>query len=303
MTVLETLKKKLPKSKESSLKVYARSLKRLYNQIDRKDNEVPESHSWLSDKDLKKAFEKIDVNIRRHLSSAAHIFLKAIGKPSDYWLEKMFSDQTKYKDHRKQNNKSATEQRLWITDGLKKLKLASTEYKRRIRNKLKKEPAIDNLWLYTQYLILRFYSEIQLRNDLANIQLKPEKKNNYLQKVKGGKYKLVMRTFKASDVIGERVIEISKALSRVLTEYIKFRSKVDLKHDYLLANSRGGVLSKAALGKTLRKLTKDLLDKGIGTRILRVFKASLNSKLLEKADKISNDLLHSAKQTREYVRK
>ena len=71
----------------------------------------------------------------------------------------------------------------------------------------------------------------------------------------------------------------------------------------MLSNSKGEKLTKAALGKALRKITSDKLSKSIGTRMLRIFNASQNQALLEKAEEISNNMLHSAKQTKEYVRK
>ena len=302
-SLLRILKKKLTKSKLNSQKVYARSIKRLYNVLERKDPAVPETLKWLSDAKVKAKYEKMPVNTRRHLSAAAHVYLKALGKESEYWKGKMFSDQDSYRTERKKNKKSTKEEHLWIEDGLKKLKQASTEFKRRISSKLKKEPTESSLWLFTQYLILRFYSEIQLRNDLATVELSSKDKNNYLKKVKGGRYDLIMRSFKSSDKIGERKIEISKALSKVLSEYIKFRNRVGLDHNRLLSNSTGDTLSKAALGKILRKLTKEFLNKGIGTRMLRIFNASRNAKILRKAEEISNNLLHTAAQSREYIRK
>lgn len=62
-------------------------------------------------------------------------------------------------------------------------------------------------------------------------------------------------------------------------------------------------MSKQGLGKTLRKLTLDMLGKGIGTRMLRIFNATRNADVLEKANAVSNDMLHGAEQSREYVRK
>ena len=303
MGIFDKLKKGLKNTKDSSLKVYTRALRRLYRIIDRKNDEVPDTNGWLNDSKLKKKYESLSVNIRRHLSSAAHIYHKAVGKEDKYWKDRMFTDQNDYKIHRKKNNKSAKEEKLWIEDGLKKMKQASSEFKRRISSKLRKTPDESNLWLYTQYLILRFYSEIQIRNGLATVELKPKEKNNYLKKIKGSRYRLFMRTFKASERIGDRQIEISAALSRVLANYIKFRAKVDLEHDYLLSNSAGQVLSKPALGKILRKLTGDMLGKGIGTRMLRIFNATKNAKILEKADEVSNNMLHTSKQSKEYVRK
>ena len=71
----------------------------------------------------------------------------------------------------------------------------------------------------------------------------------------------------------------------------------------MLSNSKGQKLSKSALGKALRKITLDKLSKNIGVRMLRIFNASENAKLLQKAEEISHNMLHSAKQSREYIRK
>ena len=231
------------------------------------------------------------------------MFAKAFGEVNEYWKSRMFKDSEDYSEERKKNKKSEKETKNWVDDALKKLKTVSTEYKRTINYKLRHKPSIANLWLYSQYLILRFYSEIQLRNDLGTVSLKDTGSNNYLKRVKGSKFDLIMRDFKASKKIGDRVIHIRRALSNVLQLYIKYRAKVDLKHDHLLSNSKGVKLSKSALGKVLRKITKDKLSKNIGVRMLRIFNASENAKLLEKAEEVSHNMLHSAKQSREYIRK
>jgi len=249
-------------------------------------------------------YEKLPLGKRRHLSLAAHVFFKAFKQENEYWKNRMYTDSDEYSEERKKNKKSVKEEKNWIDDALKKLKKVSTEYKRTINYKLKQAPSVSNLWLYTQYIILRFYSEIQLRNDLGNVSLKDTGKNNYLKRVKGSKYELIMRDFKASNKIGHRKIEISKALSNVLKAYISYRNKVDdIKHDFLLSNSKGLELSKSALGKALRKITLDKLNKKIGTRMLRIFNASLHANVIAKANEISNNMLHSSKQTRQYIRK
>ena len=296
------LKKICKDCSENSIKVYARAVRRLYA-LTHSSGEVPDSISWLTKKDLKDKYEKLQLGKRRHLSLAAHVFAKAFGNINEYWKGRMYKDSDDYSKERKKNKKSSTEEKNWLHDALKKLKKVSTEYKRTINYKLKQTPSIANLWLYSQWLILRFYSELQLRNDLGNVGLKDTGKNNYLKRVKGSKFDLIMRDFKASKKIGNRLIHISRALSNVLQTYIKYRAKIDLKHDYLLSNSKGAKLSKSALGKALRKITKDKLSKNIGVRMLRIFNASDNAKLLAKAEEISHNLLHSPKQTKEYIRK
>ena len=295
------LKKICKTCSENSIKVYMRAAKRLYA-LKHSSGVIPDSTSWLKSKDLKEKYQKIALGKRRHLSLAGHMFAKAFGEVDEYWKTRMFKDSEDYSEERKKNKKSTKETKNWITDALKKLKKVATEYKRTINYKLKQTPSIANLWLYTQYIILRFYSEIQLRNDLGNVSLKDTGKNNYLKRVKGSKYDLIMREFKASKKIGDRIIHVSKALSNVLYTYINYRNRVALKHTYMLSNSKGQKLSKSALGKALRKITLDKLSKNIGVRMLRIFNASENAKLLQKAEEISHNMLHSAKQSREYIR-
>ena len=216
----------------------------------------------------------------------------------------MFTDSDAYSRERSKNKKSATEQKNWVDDALGKLKKISTEFKRSINHKLRKEPSVKHLWLYTQYLILRFYSEHQLRNDLATVKLTGDSSgDNILKRVKGSRYDLHMNSFKASDKIGSRVIHLSKALSKVLYQYVQYRNRVGVSHDNLLSNVEGKILTKMALGRILRKLTADKLGKNIGTRMLRIFNATRHAKLLKKAAEVSYGMLHSAKQTKEYVRK
>ena len=299
----ERLSKKCPKCKPQSIAVYARSARRLFRLTDPK-SDLPENTAWLKTEKLKKAYEKVPLAKRRHLSVAAHQFFKAHGKVDSYWQGRMFTDSDAYSRERSKNKKSATEQKNWVDNALGKLKKISTEFKRSINHKLRKEPSVKHLWLYTQYLILRFYSEHQLRNDLATVKLKSSSKSdNILKRVKGSRYDLHMNSFKASDKIGSRVIHISRALSNVLYQYIQYRNRVAVKHDNLLSNIDGKVLSKMGLGRILRKMTADKLGKTIGTRMLRIFNATRHAKLLEKAAQVSHGMLHSAKQTKEYVRK
>ena len=298
----DKLTKKCPKCKPQSIAVYARSARRLFRLTDDK-SDLPENTAWLKIDKLKKAYEKVPLAKRRHLSVAAHQFFKAHGNVDSYWQGRMFADSDAYSRERAKNKKSVTEKKNWVDNALGKLKKISTEFKRSINHTLRKDPSAKHLWLYTQYLILRFYSEHQLRNDLATVKLKGGGNDNVLKRVKGSRYDLHMNSFKASDKIGSRVIPISRALSNVLYQYIQYRNRVGVEHNNLLSNIDGKVLTKMGLGRILRKLTSDKLGKTIGTRMLRIFNATRHAKLLQRAAEVSHGMLHSAKQTKEYVRK
>ncbi len=303
---MEEFMKKLSASKtssEASRTIYVRSAKRLYRLLE-EAKEFPKNSEWLKKKDLRAKYEKVPLNKRRHLSLAAHVWLKAFKTKNDgYWSERMYKDSNDYAKSRKENKKSQRESDKWIPDALSKLKKLATEFKRTINSELKKEPTVKRLWLYTQYIILRFYSEVQLRNDLGNISLNDDKKSNLLKKKKGGKFTIVMRDYKVSKQLGTIEINLSVALSRVLSVYLKYRSKLELPHEWLLSNSKGKKLSKSGLGKVLRKLTSNKLGKSIGSRMLRVFNATNNAEIIKKAKEIANNMLHSQKQSQDYVRK
>ena len=215
----------------------------------------------------------------------------------------MMKDGEEYQTQREKNEKSPGEKDKWT--GFASLKKASTEYKRSIGSIFKnKTHTIRDLFLYTKFLIIRFYSSIAFRNDLATLQLTDTKHNNALRSKKGGFYEIIMRKFKASNRIGEITVDVDRNLSKVLKAYIKYRSHVDeVKHDYLLSNSTGGALSKRMVGNILRELTKRFLGKKFATRQIRIMKATQDSPIVASALKVSSQQLHGIKQHQEYKRK
>ena len=66
-------------------------------------------------------------------------------------------------------------------------------------------------FLYTQYIILRFYSEHQLRNDLATVKLKGSGDDNILKRVKG----ISFVEFGAQDVVRHDLVK------KIITAYSK----------------------------------------------------------------------------------
>ena len=220
-----------------------------------------------------------------------------------YWNDQMMKDGMEYQIQRAKNEKTPGEKEKWT--GFASLKKASTEYKRSIGAIFKnKTHTTRDLFLYTKFVIIRFYSSIAFRNDLATLELKDTKTNNVLRSKKGGFYEIVMRKFKASERIGDITVEVDKNLSKVLRAYIKYRSHVEaVTHDYLLSNSKGAPLSKRMVGNILRELTLRFLGKKFATRQIRIMKATQDSPIVASALKVSSQQLHGLKQHQEYNRK
>jgi hypothetical protein len=89
-----------------------------------------------------------------------------------------------------------------------------------------------------------------------------------------------------------------------LRKFLKYREKV-VDHKFFLSSKSGGKLSRAALGKALMRVTKELTGKSFASRLIRVLAATAQKKEIDAVAELSNKLLHSTsgKQTREYVRK
>ena len=221
-------------------------------------------------------------------------------KDNKKWYSFMVKDTNDYKQQRSLQNKSEAEKKNWPDGGIAVMKKIATEYKREIRRALQ-TPSVESLYLYSQYMILKFYSEVALRNTLADVEI--GEGDNFLKRAKGI-YTLHLTKFKSSDKVGAVDIVLSRALSTAIHKYVKFRAKVELDHRYLLVNAKGGKLSKKGLGVLLQKLTKRFTGKSFGTRLIRVLSATDKKKVLDEALKISKEMLHSdLKQTASYARK
>ena len=295
------LKKVCQKCTPATVQKYRRDILRLLRLGNPKAVKIPETSAWLQEASLFKKYQAIPLNKRRALSVAAVKAGQGYSlKDNKKWYDAMISDVQAYKEQRGLQLKSEDEKKHWPKEGIKVLKKIASEFKRSIRLALQ-TPNVESLYLYSQYILVKFYSEVQLRNTLADVEI--VKGDNYLSKSKGI-FTIHLSKFKASDRVGNVEIKLSRALSTAIHKYLKFRTQVKPDHTYLLVNAKGGKLSKKGLGVLLQKLTKKFTGKAFGTRLIRVLKATENKKVLDKALKISKEMLHSNLETTvSYARK
>ena len=294
------LKKVCQKCTPATVQKYRRDILRLLRLGNPTVVKIPETSAWLKEESLFKKYKAIPLNKRRALSVAAVKAGQGYSlKDNKKWYEHMVSDVQAYKQQRSLQLKSEDERKKWPKEGIKVLKKIASEFKRSIRLALQ-TPNIESLYLYSQYILVKFYSEVALRNTLADVQI--VKADNYLSKSKGV-YTIHLSKFKASDKVGDVEFKLSKALSTAIHKYIKFRAQVKPDHNYLLVNAKGGKLSKKGLGVLLQKLTKQFTGKAFGSRLIRVLFATEHKKVLDKALKISKQMMHKdLKQTVSYAR-
>ena len=297
---LELLKKVCKKCTKKTLQTYHQSVKRLYRLVNK--GAPGATSSWLKSKELFEKYKKIPVNRRRHLSMGAQKAVQAY-KLKDYhkWYNAMLDDQQIYQDSRKKGEKSETEKKLWLKGGVKDIKKASNEVKRRLRHELKEEPNLKTLYRYQFYLVLKLFAELPVRNTFATLKV-DGKTGNRIVMPKKGKAQFIFTAFKNADKLGPRTLDLSRASTMALRKFLKYRSGL-VKHDYLLSTKRGERLSKSAMGKALHVVTKEILGKSVGSRIFRVLHATENREVIEQAAELSKKMLHSEKRTADYVRK
>jgi hypothetical protein len=264
-------------------------------------SDIPATSTWLMSAKMGKAYKEFPFNIRRHLSSSAFIGTRMYGiKADNVWNKRMLQDAKEYEENRSKNKKSAYEEKNLT--GMKELSKALKLYKSQIRRTLDATPTLKGLYKYQLFLALKFMtSDLPIRNGLPTLNVESEK-GNYLKKKKNS-FTIVMTEFKNSDRIGPREIKLSRANSMEMKRFLRYRADAGVDHDFLFSLKNGKAMTRKAFSQSLIKLTDDLLGKRIGSRLLRVIFATKNEALLAKADKVSNNMLHSTKQTREYVRK
>jgi hypothetical protein len=301
MTFEKKLSSQCKKCKPQTIKVYLSGTKRLLRMVQPDAEDVPKTSKWLMSQALEKKVKALPLNKRRHLTSIAYIASKAYGlKVDNKWQALMLADVASYQAQRNKNQKSAYEEKN--LPSMKEFEKAGKEYFTRIKRVYAKdEPTLADLYKVTKWFVMRLATELPFRNDLPTINIET-KSGNYLDKHKKG-FKIVMQNFKVSEKIGKREIVLSRAATTVVKRFLKYREKAGVEHDYLLSARNGSKMTKKGYSQMLIKTTSELMGKKVGMRLVRVLTATDNKDVLDKANELTNKLLHTSKQTTQYVRK
>ena len=288
---------------KASMLVYFRNIRRLYRLIE-PEKDIPLTGEWLGKTELIEKYKKLPLNVRRHLSTAGVKASKAYKRNSDKFEILMYKDASAYERQRGKNKRSDKEKSAWPKGGMKSVKKASTELLKRVKLLLSSEPNLKTLYKYQMYLVLKLFTEIPFRNLFASFSLK-KSDGNYIEQPKKGNFKFIVQQHKASKKIGTREVSLSRASTMAMRKFLTYRAKVpEVKHDFLLSNKTGGKMSKGAMGKMVHRVTKELLGKAFGSRLIRVLAATELKPEIDKIADLKHKMLHSesSKQTKQYTR-
>jgi hypothetical protein len=302
MTFAEKLKKVSPNVKPGSLRLYLQNIRRLYR-LGGGEGELPETGTWLGKDAVWAKLRKIPVNVRRHLSLAglkAAYATKVNEKLTKKWYGQMVRDSSAYQTTRSQNKATDAEKKLLPKGGISALKKAAKDLKKRLRFVLGVEPTLKGLYKYQWYIALKLFTEVPFRNTFATIVMGGEK-GNVLVTPRSGNFKFVMREYKNSDRLGERTVPLSRANSMALRKFLKYRDGL-VTHKHLFTGIQGKPMTRAGFGKALQKSYETVLGARLGSRIIRIIHANAEKEVIERASALSNKMLHSEKQTPQYVK-
>ena len=289
---LSKLKEVCKKCSKQSILVYVRNVKRLYK-LNNEGDEIPLNTKWINSEGLIKKYKAQPLKIRRHLSVGAVKFFQAVGKEPKDWYKYMMDDNKEYQIQRGKNKKSDAEKEAWPKKGYKSIRLAANEYWRRNKTGiLTSEKNIRGLYNYQTYIILRLYSEIPLRNTFADFYVTDEKGKNFIDVPKKGGITLIVRDYKNVKQLGEKTIKLSRGLTTQVRKFLKFRDGI-VENNFSLNTLQKKKMSRSTLGKMLIRNTKKILNKAVGSRVIRLLAATNAAEDIEKVNELSNKLLHT----------
>ena len=299
--LMKKLKSVCPKCSNASIKVYLRNIKRLWKLVD-SEGDVPLTGVWLSKPKLFEEYKKKPLKIRRHLSTAAVKASQAFKVNGDKWSVQMYKDSNSYERKRNKNLKTETETKQWPKKGFKSVAVASKEMMKRVRILLKDPPTMKVLYKYQMALVLRLFQDIPFRNTFATLRLS-KGDHNYVEIPKKDPIQFVIKKHKAAKHIGPRTIKLKRGASIFLKKFLKYRKEV-VDNDFLLNTMKEAQMSRATMSKALHRVTKELLGKSFGSRLIRVLAATSKRKEIELVQELGHSMLHgNSKQTAQYSRK
>ena len=269
-----------PNAKESTVKQYLILIKKLQKLFD------TDGYGFLSDPDA--VYEKIKNNKYtsiRNTYNAIIITLMALNnKKGDYdelidkYGELRDELNQQYEDEQKSGKISEKQKENFVK--LEELQNMINKMAEEIKDKnlkTKKELTGKDRELLMMYTLYNMLIEIPTRNDFAGMKYinkstynklteEDKKERNYLVNQKG-KLFFVYNKYKTSKAYGEKIIDSTKNLSKILRMYIKLTKKKN--GDFMFTTSTGNPISANVGSQMLLKYSKRYLGKNISTTLIR----------------------------------
>ena len=314
-TLQEKIQKLKPNLKESSVKLYITNLKKIYREIEcngRKDICNFDNLDFLKDYDkVMKTLEDENSNTKKNRLIAIVVALQAtnaeknlLEKYSKSMLELAEQSNEQYKKQQKTDKQKEN----WVEYG-DLVNLANDMLKRIKKHGILKKENISKpeYNLLQEYVVLRFYLNYPLRNDLSEVKVissknEDDKKQNFLL-VDGDKFSLILNDYKTVKTFGSQLYELDDKFSKIVRIFLKHNTS----GFFITKTNRNEPISANGITKMLNRLFLRELDKRISTSMIRHITAThdrKNDKTLKEIEelkkKVQKKYLHSISTNHEY---
>ena len=298
------IKKNRPDIKSNSIDTYVTSLKTLHKLL--KGDKNVENLGFLSDE--KKVFEvlkKYKGTTQRNFLNAVIVALGPDDKHEVYDDQRDKLNQDYEKEH-SDNKKTGKQKENWVAwEKYDKMVDYFGKEVRRLRLRRKDDLSDSEFKLLQDFVLVRFYQDYPLRNDVHDVRVVTErqlktapKPHNYL--VRGSNQNtLVLRNYKTAKKYGEKRIELNSRLAILIRDYLKVN-----KTGWLFINDvTEEPLSSNMITKRLQRITKDRLGKRMGSNLIRhSYLSHKYGGVTEEMKEDSNIMGHSLETQQKYIK-
>ncbi len=311
-SLIKTLKEKRG-VRDSTVKIYTRSLNRISQKIQNKDYD---KRDFLKSKikDIVEYLNTLSDSVKKNLISAILIALSPSAKRSpvsgykevyDKYNNILLEEHKKYYNGIKDKQKNEKESKNWMEwDEILKYrrKLAGQIRKLGYNQKSDVVKSKKDLQLLQSYLILSLYTlmsprrlefadtKVVTNSEYNTIPQSDKDDNIYLVKVsRNKKFFSFGKNAVKSQTKDNVKIPVDRQLNSVINLWLNFN-----KSDHFLQDSRGNKLTKNGLTKAIQKIFKPL-DKNISASMLRKIKVSheFDPAIEDKKAKLAKEMNHS----------
>lgn len=303
-----------PNLKQNSIKTYLVSLKKISKCVGEDHSKFPEDPSFLKNTD--KVFQCIKsepITTRKNRLSAIVVYLKSFEddknlKLIDTYSKQMESEANNYQKQVEKQELTPKQKANWIT--MEEFKdVIERMFDEISKDKLYKKENLDNKQynLLQNYVLLRFYLEYPLRNDISNTKVIHSKKSddgkqNYILLHADSVY-FILNVYKTDRKYGKKVYKLDENLSKLIRLLLKHNISGYLFTKY----NRRDPLTSNDVSKLLNRIFKKYTGKTIGSSLLRHIQISEEKKndptikeIEQKNKDIENRYQHASSMNNEY---
>jgi len=310
MTSLKQKIKELkPNLKDSSVNLYLTNLKKIYREIECEGRKETICNflnlNFLDDYDrVMQSLADENVNTKKNRLIAIVVSLQASDgdkKLIEKYTKEMIDLANQSNEQYKKQEKSQKQVDNWINyEDL--VRLANNMLGRLKKHSIltKEELTRAEYNLLQEVVLLRFYLNFPLRNDLADVKVisdksEDDKVNNFLL-VNGDNISLILNDYKTAKTFGPQEYNLDKKFSKIVRIFLKHNTS----GFFITKTNRTEAITPNGITKLLNRLFKREVDKTISTSMIRHITATYdrkNDKTLAELEalkaKIQKKYLHS----------